>query len=308
MTLTIATAAEVIKVAPTRQKIELKTIEDSIFIAENNYIRPFLGDAFYYEILQQKATNTLTTTNMSFWYYFLQKYIAYATVMEALPFMQYQISTNGVTVADGSNTRNAELDEYKLLAANLAKQIQVVEKACHDYLVGNAANCPLFPANAAVATCCKPQESEKKLMIGLFFDEEESCEPPFQFTPPPIVEPVIETLTLFSCANGATPELKKIVRGEVILSDTPLQFATATDAANYISATYNATAVSVTIGIGEYIKVIDNTKWNLIICCCVHGTVVNPTIMQKISLIEEAIIATEHNFNELEKKGYMAPE
>jgi len=275
--LTIISPSEVKESAPTRQTIDLKSIQDSIFLAERKHIIEFLGDEYYYELLTQKSTNTLTADNMAFWWYFLRQTIANSVIMEALPFMQYQVGTNGVTVAEGNSTRNAEIQEYKLLEARIGANVTEYKKACEDFLVKNKARYPKFIKNIGTETCCEKPKSGEQLLGIYFADSADGCcddvcqPPPFEYVPPTVVPPTFTSEFLFLCANGAAPEIKKIVKGETILSSVPLFFPTAQDAADYINTTFGASFTVVTIAGVPYLTTADTVKWQIVICCCLNN-------------------------------------
>ena len=100
------TAAEVQTEAIVNSNLDTAYLDGRILDAQRHYIRPFIGNDFYEELLTQIAASTLTVANTNIMVY-IKRALAYYVVYEALPSIRGQVSKGGVMVNISSTSEPA---------------------------------------------------------------------------------------------------------------------------------------------------------------------------------------------------------
>lgn len=97
LTTEIITTSEIKTHAITNTNLDVAYLEQYILLAQRKYIRKFLGNDFYEEILGQvDNTATLTSDNSTLLEDYIKPCLAHYVVFESLPQIRNQISKGGV--------------------------------------------------------------------------------------------------------------------------------------------------------------------------------------------------------------------
>ncbi len=117
-TTEIITTTEIIDLAiPLKAGFEPRFFEKWILKAQRQYIRPFLGDDFYEELLDQVEGATLTADNTALLDDYLKPMLAHYIVFERLPEINDHVSNSG-TMSDFNEFSNASGNTGKGLVRN----------------------------------------------------------------------------------------------------------------------------------------------------------------------------------------------
>ena len=132
------------KTTVINENVDTSLLTPYIKIAQEQYIRPILGEALYDDLASSIVANDLTANETTL----LNKIsepLAYYTFYSAIPFIATQISNKGVLVKNSDNNSisadNARLDLLTKRIQNIADHYASRLK---DYLDDNASLFPLY--------------------------------------------------------------------------------------------------------------------------------------------------------------------
>lgn len=120
------TAQEVIDICIAQKNFSKDKLKDSLIeAAEQEYIRPFLGEDLYAQIRTQYKAGTLTALNETLLVDYLKFALCYFVLHKALPFIMMDITTLGVMInnsefaTSGTDKQRADLTTEALNNANI---------------------------------------------------------------------------------------------------------------------------------------------------------------------------------------------
>lgn len=111
----IITPAEVISLSLSEGAFDPALIELDIIVAQRKYIRPFLGDEFYDEIVDQVENSTLTPDNQELLDDYLKSALAYFIIDSAWARIAVNISSKGIVKNTSETTTPASANESHLI-------------------------------------------------------------------------------------------------------------------------------------------------------------------------------------------------
>lgn len=89
------TTAEIKEIAIVNSNLDIAYLDQYIIYSQRKYIRAFLGNTFYEELLDEIENATLTTDNTNILVY-IKSALAHYIVYESLPQVRNQIAKGGV--------------------------------------------------------------------------------------------------------------------------------------------------------------------------------------------------------------------
>jgi hypothetical protein len=203
----LITPAEVIFHAPTKHTLDPRTIQQSIIIAEERFIRPEL-DGLYDAMCDEKnkeitslniatyqpfftsytlkvgdvinAFEFLSTDNLKLWKQHLWKLIAECVMIIAYPEAYVQFGTQGVmhTVAPmspmgGAGDVGPDLRTVKWMMDQKQYRIDPLLQSMHGYICKYNA---LYPAYTRYCPCEDKNNTKRSdIVLGIYDDKEEDC-------------------------------------------------------------------------------------------------------------------------------------
>lgn len=210
----LITAEEVIFHAPTKHTLDPRTIEQSIIIAEERFIRPELDFAMYTALAMEKnklvtnenkgdlqtyfqgytlkigdvvnAYEFLSAYNLDLWKQHLWKLLAECVMVIAFPEAYIQFGSAGIshTVAPaspmgGSGDVSPDLRSVKwMMDKKLMDRIDPLIQSMKDYLCRARTVAPLsFPLYTKECPCDNVTKQTKRndIVLGLYDDEPNFC-------------------------------------------------------------------------------------------------------------------------------------
>jgi hypothetical protein len=138
LTTEMITTAEVQSLALVDSNLDPAYLDQYILTSQRHYIRKFIGNDWYEELLTQIAASSLTADNTNAMVY-IKRALAHFVVFESLPQIRTQIQKGGVysnisetsepaTAADYGNTRNDYLVKAEREREELAWYIKDVRE------------------------------------------------------------------------------------------------------------------------------------------------------------------------------------
>lgn len=110
-------------------------IEDYILPAQRQYLRPFLGDDFYDEILDQaENVGTLTADNNTLIDDYLKPMLAYYIVYDAFPSIAVNITSRGIMVNESETSVAASSSTQSMLRQNYLSMGERWEKDADKFI------------------------------------------------------------------------------------------------------------------------------------------------------------------------------
>lgn len=127
----LITQQEVIERAIPSSNFDDALIKDSyIEAAEWDYLRPVLGDDLYDLV---KATPSDYASLMVY----IKDYLAWGVLMKAMPFIHYQISSNGIQLNFTEHGRTATNDDKQRLVDGVKSILDDYKEKLQEYLTDN---------------------------------------------------------------------------------------------------------------------------------------------------------------------------
>lgn len=148
-TTEIITTSEIISFAlNNRTAFDEDLISDFILPAQRHYLRPFLGDDFYTEILDEVEASTLTADNSTLLNDYLKPMVSYYVIYDAWHDITVNVTSAGVMISKSETSFNAGGGEGAL--ARDAKRAMAerwqkdVKKYIKDQQDADSSKFPLF--------------------------------------------------------------------------------------------------------------------------------------------------------------------
>jgi len=127
-------------------------LDNNIESAQKNWLRPLLGDELFNDLIINYAsyTNLISgctytgTGNYSIVFDGLKKYLAYVTIVEAMPTMFLQLARAGVFKGIVENSERATMDEFSFFKSYYLTKSQEESNFITKYLQENTATYTTF--------------------------------------------------------------------------------------------------------------------------------------------------------------------
>jgi hypothetical protein len=124
-------------------------LQPYIFLSEDFFVYPILGDALATELKNQITANTLTTLNNTLLTQFIIPLAAWGAWYNYIPFNTVKSTTAGEVEQAGDGSTNADLQKIAFKRASIKDFINHCSKKLKDYLEDNKTSYPLYRS-----TCC----------------------------------------------------------------------------------------------------------------------------------------------------------
>lgn len=210
----LITGPEVVFHAPTKHTLDIRTIEQSIIVAEERFIRPALGDALYEAIIESKnlevtdanratlqvnmptgitlangdlvnALEQLSVANQQLWKMHLWKLVAECVMMLATPEGFVQFSSEGVVHTNptagpltSGNVITPSLGSIKwAMDKKLMDRIDPLTEAMHNWLCKRKEDYPLYDKPCDCDSKGTAHQRRTDFVLGIYDEDEDGgCE------------------------------------------------------------------------------------------------------------------------------------
>lgn len=142
--------------SPIPLNYNMAEVKNYIPVAEKIWVRPLIGYELFDEIEQQVKDNQVTEevatllTDGGLW-----QYLAFATVLEALPMIWSHISEVGVTKGKSDNSDSLELKDMTYVSQHLRNQVEVLKDQLKKWLCEHNEHFPTMDCCACECSCCQ---------------------------------------------------------------------------------------------------------------------------------------------------------
>ena len=141
--------------SPIPLNYNTKEVKNYVEVAQIIWVRPILGDAFMDEIEYQVEKNKVSDENSTLLVEALYPYLAYATVLEALPFIWAHISEVGVTLGKSDNSDSLSLKDMTYVQNHIRNQVEARKDFLIKWLDERAESFRLYhPSNCCCDAFC----------------------------------------------------------------------------------------------------------------------------------------------------------
>ena len=147
--------------SPIPLNYNMDEVNNYIDIAEKIWILPIIGDEFYDELqVQVDTVSGISEENQTLLLEALYPYLAYAVVLEALPFIWSDVSEKGITLGKSDASDSITLKDLTYIETHLRKQVEVRKDFFIKYLKSHLDSFPLF-CGCGDSCCCDPAKLNK---------------------------------------------------------------------------------------------------------------------------------------------------
>lgn len=142
------------KYSPLPTNYDFSEVKNYISVAEKIWVVPVIGQDLFDEIQEQIDNNTISDENATLltegglW-----QYLAFATTLEALPFIWSHVSQVGITLGKSDNSDSLSLKDMTYVEQHLRRQVEVLKDQLKTFLDEHAESFPLY-ANCNCNSCC----------------------------------------------------------------------------------------------------------------------------------------------------------
>lgn len=137
--------------SPLPKNFQMDEVMNYVEVAEKIWVKPVLGDDLFDDIQEQvdeddlsEEYGTLLTTGG------LWQYLAYATVLEALPILWANFSQVGITLGKSDNSESVNLKDMTYIEQHLRRQVEVLKEELIKFLNDH---CDAYPYYSTSDTC-----------------------------------------------------------------------------------------------------------------------------------------------------------
>lgn len=138
------------KYSPLPSNYDFSEVLNYVPVSEKIWVIPVIGQPLYDEIDEQISTYEVSASTISdenatllteggLW-----QYLAYATVLEGLPFIWAHISQVGITLGKSENSDSASLKDMSYIESHIRKQVEVLKDQLITWLDEHAESFPLY--------------------------------------------------------------------------------------------------------------------------------------------------------------------
>lgn len=130
-----------------------------ITMAQEIWVRPVLGTAFYEELLEQVGKNELSDENATLLVQAVWPYLATAFDYEFIPFAYAHISEVGVTKGKSDNSDSVDLKDITYLQSQIRKNLEIRKDYLISFLKQHESSFPLWVYDECSCGCSKTSDS-----------------------------------------------------------------------------------------------------------------------------------------------------
>lgn len=134
---------------------QMNEVMPFVTMAQEIWLRPVLGTAFYEELLDQVGNNNLTDENATLLVQAAWPYLSTSFDMEFLPFAYLHISEVGVTKGHSDNSDSADLKDITFLQSQIRKNLETRKDYLISYLRQHESSFPLWAPDELNCSCNK---------------------------------------------------------------------------------------------------------------------------------------------------------
>ena len=156
----IITKKYIEKYSPLPKNYNYDEVMNYVNIAEDIWVVPVIGRPLYDELQEQVKNNTVSEVNATLLLE-IYPYLAYATALEALPFIAYHMTEVGITKSKSDNSESVELKELNYIINHLKAQTEYRKEMLIKWLKEYGSNYPsYYPSECDCGCSCST--SKKK--------------------------------------------------------------------------------------------------------------------------------------------------
>lgn len=132
-TTEIITTTEIIDLAvPFKAGFDSRIFDNHILKAQRKYVRVFLGDDYYEEILTQVEGSSLSSDNNTLLESYLKPMLAHYIVYERIPYLREKITNSGVM--NDFNNYSSQSNQIGYMRNQLLADAQDYEKQADQFI------------------------------------------------------------------------------------------------------------------------------------------------------------------------------
>ena len=141
--------------SPIPLNYNLAEVKNYIGVAEKIWVKPIIGCDLFDEIQEQVDENNISEENATLltegglW-----QYLAFATVLEALPIIWGHISEVGITKGKSDNSDSLTLKDMTYIQQHIRGQVEVLKDQLKTWLCEHGESFPLLDCCACGCSCC----------------------------------------------------------------------------------------------------------------------------------------------------------
>ena len=141
--------------SPIPLNYNLAEVKNYIGVAEKIWVKPIIGCDLFDEIQEQVDENNISEENATLltegglW-----QYLAFATVLEALPIIWGHISEVGITKGKSDNSDSLSLKDMTFIQQHIRGQVEVLKDQLKTWLCEHGESFPSLDCCACGCSCC----------------------------------------------------------------------------------------------------------------------------------------------------------
>jgi hypothetical protein len=125
-----------------QELVKDSNIDIFIYDAQDKYIKPILGETLYNEVIQEVQANSgstsgLTSSTIQTLVDYLQPTLAYYTVYESLPMLNYKFTNNGIVQRTGQNYQAITVQDLSFIRKDIIEKAKSREINLRNFLETN---------------------------------------------------------------------------------------------------------------------------------------------------------------------------
>lgn len=138
---------------------QMNEVMNFVRMAQEIWVRPILGTAFYEELLDQVGNNNLTDENATLLVQAVWPYLGTSFDYEYLPFAYAHISEVGVTKGKSDNSDSVDLKDITYLQSQIRKNLEARKDYLISFLRQHESSFPLWVYDECACGCsCKTND------------------------------------------------------------------------------------------------------------------------------------------------------
>ena len=147
--------------SPIPLNYNLAEVKNYIGVAEKIWVKPIIGCDLFDEIQEQVDENNISEENATLltegglW-----QYLAFATVLEALPIIWGHISEVGITKGKSENSDSLTLKDMTYIQQHIRGQVEVLKDQLKTWLCEHGESFPLLDCCSCGCSCCNDNEGK----------------------------------------------------------------------------------------------------------------------------------------------------
>lgn len=122
------------------QNVDDNLLISNIQAAQDMFLMPILGSGLFGQIRQQASANTLTVTTLYMLTTFMQPILCNSTLMELLPFLNFQLKNKSVVKQHSEFSEPASAEEINILVEKYRSRAAFYAQRFTNWLLDNLSN------------------------------------------------------------------------------------------------------------------------------------------------------------------------